>query len=102
MTDFCILVTGQSNFVDYVKKSFKAFSNNILFSCWEGDEQKYNNHDTVVFNSIPDDSGFGNINLQKIATLNGLYAAKDLGYDRVLKIRSDLVPTNDVLFMRLS
>jgi hypothetical protein len=101
MEDFCVVVTGESKFVDEIKKSFKDSNIKILFSTWVGSEDKYSDKDIVVFDNLPSYCGNGNINLQKISTLNGLLKAKELGYRRALKIRSDIIPTNSKSFLNL-
>jgi hypothetical protein len=59
-----------------------------------GEEEKYSENDDVIFNEIPSYSGPANLNYQKVSTLSGLKKAKELGYDRALKLRGDIIPTN--------
>lgn len=91
---FCVVIQGPSLYVEEIKKAWKGFD--IIFSTWEGEEHKYESSDLVLFNTIPKKSlGFNhNLHLQRSSTLNGLLYAKKLGYDRVLKWRSDHIPTN--------
>lgn len=98
MKDLAIVVQGPSNYVSHFKR---IFGKNLIFSTWIGEENKYTNGDVVIFNQTPLDCGPANFNLQKVSTINGLLKAKDLGYDYALKIRSDLIPTNSLNFLKL-
>lgn len=55
----------------------------------------------MIFNQIPPYPGPANLNLQKISTMAGLQKAKQLGFRRVLKLRSDIIPTNMGEFIKL-
>jgi len=48
----------------------------------------------VVYSPRPEIVGVGNLNLQRVSSLNGFIKAKELGYDRVVKWRYDLFPIN--------
>jgi hypothetical protein len=99
MDKFCVVVQGPSNHVDRIKLSFSGVP--IIFSTWVGSEGHYKSDDIVVYNEHPSESGVGNTNYQKVTTLNGLRKAKELGYTRALKIRSDMIPTNLTEFINL-
>ena len=92
MKDFVIIVQGLSSNVENIKKSLSGYD--IIFSTWIGEETKYVESDIVIFNEIPEYKGPANLNLQKISTMSGLIKAKQLGYKRALKLRSDIIPTN--------
>lgn len=99
MEDFIIVVQGSSKFVDPIKKALKNF--NVIFSTWVGEEKLYSKDDIVIYNKFPDFQGPANLNLQKISTISGLNKAKELGFKRALKLRSDIVPTNINSFIKL-
>ena len=92
----CILVQGPSDstYIDKIKLAWSGYP--IVWSCWEGDEKYYTHTDVVIFNKPY--SGFvkerHTLQLQRVTTLNGIIKAKELGYDRVFKWRSDMIPTN--------
>lgn len=90
--DFVIIVQGGSEYVQQLKEKLEGF--NVIFSTWVGSENKYSNNDIVVYNEKPTYTGPANLNLQKITTINGLKKAKEMGFKRALKLRSDLIPTN--------
>jgi len=90
--DLVIIIQGPSNNVFELKKAWEGF--NIIWSTWVGEETKYDENDIVLFNNLPIERGVQNIALQKESTLNGITKAKELGYKRVLKWRSDLLPSN--------
>lgn len=90
--DLVIVIQGPSTNVTEQKKCWDGF--NIIWSTWVGEETKYEENDIVLFNSLPIERGVQNIALQKNSTLNGINKAKELGYKRVLKWRSDLLPSN--------
>jgi len=92
MTDeFAILVRGRSGDVQKMKSCFSAYSKRIIFSCWQGEESKYTPDDIVVYNdskTVPD--GPYSFLVQKTVILSGLKKAKELGYENVILVRSDL------------
>lgn len=96
----CVVVQGQTypNYVDLVRKSWEGYQ--IIFSTWDNTDRKYyNEDDIVIYNPIPSTSGVKNLNLQKVSTINGFLKAKELGWNRALKSRSDFVTTTaDGLF----
>jgi len=89
---WAIVVQGPSNHVEEIKKAWDGFT--IIWSTWIGEESKYNFNDIVIFNEYPQDRGVNNLGLQKISTIEGIKKAKELGFKRVLKWRSDLIPNN--------
>lgn len=97
--DFAVIIQGESRYVELLKSAFKGY--NVIFSTWQGEESKYSNDDRVIYNLIPNNRGPYNLNLQKISTINGLLLAKKLGFKKVLKIRSDLIPKNTLEFLNL-
>jgi nucleoside-diphosphate-sugar epimerase len=100
MDKFCVVVQGPSTQVDEIRTAFGEAGIHVIFSTWEGQRDKYSDSDIVVFNEYPTDAGIGNINYQKITTLNGLMKAKQLGFDYALKFRSDQIPTNPKEFVK--
>lgn len=98
---FCIVVQGPSDYVKDIKIAWKDFD--VIFSTWEGEEKKYEPSDKVIF-SKPPTSKCGKhhtLHLQRASTLNGLLLAKSLGYERVLKWRSDHIPTNPKQLLKI-
>jgi hypothetical protein len=80
--------------IEKLKNDWKPFP--IIFSTWEG-EPTYcyaDKNDVVVYSPRPEIVGVGNLNLQRVSSLNGFIKAKELGYDRVVKWRYDLFPIN--------
>lgn len=92
MNDFVIIVQGSSSYVKILREALFGF--NIIYSTWLGEESNFLETDIVIFNRLPDFHGPANLNLQKTTTISGLKKAKEMGYKRALKIRSDIVPTN--------
>lgn len=90
--NLAIIIQGPSSNVPDLKSAWYGF--NIIWSTWKGEESKYVDNDIVIFNDTPNERGIQNIALQRDTTLNGIKKAKELGYDRVLKWRSDLIPSN--------
>lgn len=89
---FCVIIQGPSDYVPQLKNAWSGYD--LIWSTWQGEESKYDTNDIVLFNSIPHDRGVQNIALQRNSTLNGVLKAKEMGYNRVLKWRSDLLPSN--------
>jgi len=101
MDKIAILIQGSSTNVQEQKKVWSNYLDDCLFSTWKGEESKYLNTDNVIFSDIPNDPGPSNINLQAQSTLMGLMHLQKKGYNRVLKIRSDMVPTNPEKFIQI-
>lgn len=101
LNKIAIIIQGTSFYVNEVKKAWKNFKDDIIFSTWKGCENEYNSDDIVIFNDDPKIVGNCNFNRQKISSYNGLLKAKELGYTHALKIRSDYLPTNDVEFIKI-
>lgn len=87
-----IVIQGPSNYVEVLKAAWNGYD--IIWSTWIGEEGKYSPEDIVIFNEKPNDTGIQNITLQYKTTIEGIRKAKELGYDRVLKWRSDMIPNN--------
>lgn len=87
-----IVVQGPSSNVNELKKAWSGYD--VIWSTWDGETNQYIDTDIVLSSPKPQDIGVGNLNLQKVTTYNGLLKAKELGYDRVFKWRSDMIPTN--------
>jgi|11BtaG_2_1085332.scaffolds.fasta_scaffold48004_2 hypothetical protein len=86
-----VIIQGPTTNYSQLKNKW---GDNLIWSTWKGEESHYSDQDEVIFNIIPNQKGTQNVNLQKISTLSGLYKAKELGYTRAVKTRSDLYPTN--------
>lgn len=94
--NICIIIQGPSDDIERHKKCWNDY--HYIFSSWIDDKKISNN--PCILSLKPKELGSGNINLQKISTLNGLYIAKNLGFDYCLKIRSDMYPTNTKLLIK--
>jgi hypothetical protein len=104
--DNCIVVQGPTKLsnVEMIKKCWKDY--NIIFSTWvDSDKSCYDDGDIVIYSEYPEREsvrgGTMNINYQKVSTLNGLLKAKELGFKRVVKWRSDFYPNNSDKLMKL-
>ena len=98
----CIVIQGPTSptHKESIKEAWIGFP--IIWSCWEGEENYYTKYDTVIFNSKSDINPNGHtLEFQRKTTLNGLLKAKELGYERVFKWRSDMEPTNATEFIKL-
>jgi hypothetical protein len=98
----CVVVQGQTypSYVDLVRESWEGYQ--IIFSTWDTtDKSHYREDDIVIYNPIPSDCGTKNLNLQKVSTINGFLKARELGWDRALKARSDFSTTTADGFFEL-
>ena len=100
MDKLCLIIQGPSNNVNIIKEKYKDCDIQIIFSTWEGEENKYDENDIVVFNKIPQERGVQNVMLQQLSTYNGLLKAKELGFKNAIKIRSDVYFTNLSYFLK--
>lgn len=74
----------------------------IIFSTWETSPSIcYSEADVVLYNELPADFGTWNYNLQRVSSLNGFMKAKKMGFTRVIKWRSDLIPQNFHMLLEL-
>ena len=97
----CVVVQGPtySQWITKVKESWVGYQ--VIFSTWEeqADKSLYDETDIVIYNPMPACAGVKNFNLQKVSTINGFLKAKELGWDRALKVRGDFSTTSaDGLF----
>ena len=100
MNKICLVIQGQSDYVNILKEKYKNCDIPIIFSTWIGEESKYDKNDIVVFNKMPIERGIQNVMLQQLSTYNGLLKAKELGFKNAIKIRSDAYFTDLSLFLK--
>lgn len=73
-----------------VESAWSGF--HVIWSTWV--DQKINTTNKVIYSEYPTLFGVGNIGLQKVSTYEGLLYAKEAGFKRAIKWRSDQYPTN--------
>jgi hypothetical protein len=100
MKKVCIVIQGPSNHVPLLKEKWGT-EIPLIWSTWIGEESKYDSNDIVVFSEPPVDRGVHNLYMQTVTTLNGINKAKELGFENVIKMRSDQFPTNPTKFVNL-
>jgi hypothetical protein len=88
--DIAILIQGPNTHPKEIKKCYYGLP--VIFSTLKDSETDslLDSGFNIIKNEIPMDSGKKNFNYQIINTLNGIKKAKDLGFNYVLKIRSDI------------
>jgi len=90
----CIVIQGPATYYDHLKTVWSSHIQDVVFSTWVGEESYFNESDQVIFSTTPKYPGVANLNYQVKSTLEGILWAESRGYERVLKMRSDMVPTN--------
>jgi hypothetical protein len=97
----CIIVQGPTydNSINQIKECFNDMP--VIYSTWKGYESWYGDGDVAIFSHTPHDAGVKNLNYQKESTIAGLLYAKELGYKRALKWRSDMWTNNAKGLMEL-
>jgi predicted Rdx family selenoprotein len=90
----CIIVQGptNSNSIAEIRECWKG--HDVIYSTWEGNEHLYMSNEMVIHSKLPPHTGVRNLNYQKVSTIYGLQIAKQLGYQRALKWRSDMWTNN--------
>ena len=95
-----VQVPTYSQWIKEVKESWVGYQ--VIYSTWDNaDRRLYDESDIVIYNPIPSDAGVKNLNLQKVSTINGFLKAKELGWNRALKARSDFSTTTADGFFEL-
>jgi hypothetical protein len=98
----CIVVQGQSKeeYITEIKRGWAGFQ--IIFSTWDDtDKSLYEPTDIVIYNPYPEDRGVANLGYQKLSTQKGFLKARELGWERAVKWRSDQWPKNGKEFYKL-
>jgi len=86
---YAIVVQGPSMYYPILRHKFRGFS--VIWSTWNGERVPWMKGE-VVLNKVPEIKGTRNIAMQQISTYNGILRAKELGFERVFKWRSDMYP----------
>lgn len=73
-----------------IENAWKGF--NIIWSTWK--DQDISTENKVIYNEYPSERGVQNLGYQRVSLWNGLLAAKELGYERAIKWRTDQYPTD--------
>ena len=99
--DTVVVVQGPTfcDFVQQIKDSWGTVP--LIFSTWDDNENCYTDDDVVLFNKTPDFSGTSNLNMQVVSSLNGFLKAKELGFKRVVKWRSDFLVKEPQLLLNI-
>lgn len=98
-TEWCFVIQGPATHVDKTVSSVYPFS--YLYSTWKEDKEKVSNIKDVIFNEKPASSGIGNLFYQQTTTLNGLIKAKNLGFKKCVKLRSDFILNNPIELIKI-
>lgn len=96
----CIIIQGPVN-SSRLTDDLGWEENKVIHSTWKGSEQFYKEGETVVFSDTPSAPGISNWLYQKQSTLAGLYLAKEMGFERAVKWRSDFRVKNPSSFLNL-
>jgi hypothetical protein len=90
-----LVIQGHTNFCDEILINVKKTENVIWSTDDDADplhlEKIKNSNVKLITSKKPNFAGYGNVNLQINSTLQGLFLAKELGADYVIKMRSDMV-----------
>lgn len=95
----CIIIQGPVN-ESRLTESL-GWEYGVIHSTWKGSEHCYKDTDIVIFNDPPSEAGISNWGYQKKSTLMGLYLAKEAGFSRALKWRSDFRVKNAPAFLEM-
>jgi hypothetical protein len=92
----CVVIQGGYDSIDTIDELRHSFIGyQIIFSTWEDVPPSwFRDDDIVLYNERPSIAGPSNFNLQKVSTINGVQLALELGWNRVIKWRSDMIPKN--------
>lgn len=94
----CIIVQGTTygDSINQIKACWNGWD--VVYSTWKGYEGYYTESDNVIFSDLPTIKGTYNMNYQKWSTIAGLLWAEERGYDRAIKMRSDMWVKNPKAF----
>lgn len=97
----CLVVQGPTH-CENVLNIKKSWNIPIIFSTWiDANKSCYSTNDVVIYNEYPKNYGRKNLNLQLVSSLNGFLKAKQMGFDRVIKWRQDMNPSNSDKLLNL-
>jgi hypothetical protein len=103
--DVCLVITGllQDNYVNEMIESYKNIKNKIV-STWNDQdtiliEKLKNNGFIVLTNDYP--SNKTSANVQALACYNGLKKAKELNFNYVIRIRTDMIVSDINKFIEI-
>jgi hypothetical protein len=92
-----IVIQGPTTYYKEIINKYKDLPN-IVWSTWEDEPIENLNYISkyipLVLNKKPNFSGYLNINLQNITTLNGISYLINQGVEEILKIRGDIIISN--------
>lgn len=86
-----IIIRGITYNVSEIRECFKDYSNNIIFSTWKGNENKFKSEEKVVYSEQPVIDGPSSFILQRTTSLAGLEFASSLNYQNAILIRFDTI-----------
>lgn len=94
-----IIIRGITYDVSEIRECFKDYSDNIIFSTWNGNERKFKPEDKVVYSEQPVIDGPPSFILQRTTSLAGLEFASKLNYQNAILVRFDTIfkPANKVI-----
>lgn len=95
---FVVIIHGDIRAdISLIENCWKGY--NIIWSTWNN--ESISTDKKVIYNEIPKDSGVQNLMYQKVCIYNGLLEAKELGYERAIKWRTDQYLTNTKDFISI-
>ena len=98
----CVVIQGPINteILNDIRKGWDGYK--LIFSTWQGvDLSNFYTNETVLISEMPEHRGVMNFQLQKLSTIVGMRHAKELGWNRAVKWRSDMIPMGDESFWNL-
>lgn len=86
----CIVIQGPLNYQELIYKNYIDFNKNVIISTNDTPQLFLTDNFTIVQNEFAVIPGKANFNNQVKNTYNGIKKAKELGFEYVFKIRSDI------------
>jgi hypothetical protein len=98
----CVVIQGpvHKDILNDIRRGWSGYK--LIFSTWpDTNLDDFHSTETVVISEMPENRGVFNFQLQRVSTIAGMKHAQELGWERAIKWRSDMIPKGGESFWNL-